>query len=257
MYIADAPKKSNEIIIKKTKKPSSFRRSSRIQLSYERKLRGVAREVTKLIRAYDPIDFASVAKLKQALNSYSILIDPWAQRIAQDTIKEILVQDVKLWKEHTQEMGKALRNEILNAPTGEAFRQLMEQNVVLIKSIPIEAAQKVHEMVMGQLSNGSRPNSLIEEIVRIGNVTTSRATLIARTETARAANVLVQARAEYVGSDGYVWRTSKDLVVRLSHRKMNGVYVKWSEPPTLDKMTGHAGCLPNCRCWCDPIIPEG
>lgn len=258
MYISDSPqKKIPSIVVKKTKKESPFQKSKRIQLAYERKLRGVAREVIKLIKAYNPIDTASVEKLKQALNSYVVLIEPWARRTSHDLINEILSQDVRSWKEHTKEMGKALRDEILNAPTGEVFRQLMEQNVSLIKSIPIEAAQKVHEMVIENLSTGDRPISLIDEIVRIGNVTTNRATLIARTETARAANTLVQSRAQAVGSEGYIWRTSNDLVVRLSHRKMNGTYVKWSEPPELDKMTGHAGMLPNCRCWPQPVLPEG
>jgi hypothetical protein len=38
---------------------------------------------------------------------------------------------------------------------------------------------------------------------------------------------------------------------------MEGKFVKWDEPPILDKMQGHAGGFPNCRCWPDPEIPEG
>jgi len=88
------------------------------------------------------------------------------------------------------------------------------------------------------------------------SVAQSRANLIARTEISRCSNILVQARAEHVKSEGYVWRTSNDLLVRQSHKTMNGKFVKWTEPVTLDKMVGHAGGFPNCRCWCDPVIPE-
>jgi hypothetical protein len=28
---------------------------------------------------------------------------------------------------------------------------------------------------------------------------------------------------------------------------MKDKFVRWDDPPTLDGMTGHAGCLPNCN----------
>ncbi|MCX6630484.1 MAG: hypothetical protein NTW28_22950, partial [Candidatus Solibacter sp.] len=63
----------------------------------------------------------------------------------------------------------------------------MQQNVGLITSIPINAAEKVHEMVTGNLGTGARPISLVDEIMKMGDITRNRAVLIARTETARAA----------------------------------------------------------------------
>ena len=257
MYIADAPQKPKKpIVIKKTKIESPFQKSKRIQTDYERKLRGVSKEVRKLILAHNPVDLASLERLKQALYSYSKLIEPWSKMIVEKMILDVSNQDKNAWKNHTKQMSLALQKEILNAPTGEVFKQLMEQNVLLITSIPIEAAKKVHDKVIENLGQGSRPTSLIEEIMNLGGVSYGRAITIARTETARAANTLTQARAQHVGSSGYIWRTSSDLVVRLSHRKMNGKFVEWSEPPELDGMIGHAGCLPNCRCYSEPIIPE-
>ncbi|HHZ9834772.1 TPA: phage minor head protein, partial [Klebsiella pneumoniae] len=41
-----------------------------------------------------------------------------------------------------------------------------------------------------------------------------------------------------------------------SHRKMKDKFVRWDNPPTLDGMTGHAGCLPNCKCWAEVHIPD-
>jgi uncharacterized protein with gpF-like domain len=37
---------------------------------------------------------------------------------------------------------------------------------------------------------------------------------------------------------------------------MEGKFVRWDEPPTLDNLTGHAGALPNCRCRPEPVIPD-
>ncbi|MDR8377773.1 phage head morphogenesis protein, partial [Acinetobacter baumannii] len=55
---------------------------------------------------------------------------------------------------------------------------------------------------------------------------------------------------------GYIWRTSEDGDVRPSHKAMNGKFVAWNSPPTLDNLKGHAGCLPNCRCYTEPVIPN-
>ena len=41
-----------------------------------------------------------------------------------------------------------------------------------------------------------------------------------------------------------------------SHRAIEGKCVKWSEPPTLDGMAGHAGEYPNCRYYPEPVIPK-
>jgi hypothetical protein len=35
---------------------------------------------------------------------------------------------------------------------------------------------------------------------------------------------------------------------------MDGVLVFWNNVPTLDKMTGHAGEYPNCRCLGLPVV---
>ena len=56
--------------------------------------------------------------------------------------------------------------------------------------------------------------------------------------------------------DGYVWRTAGDSDVRSSHKKMNGKFVRWDDPPQLDNLNGDAGALPNCRCYPEPLIPE-
>ncbi len=36
---------------------------------------------------------------------------------------------------------------------------------------------------------------------------------------------------------------------------MEGRFVPWDEPPTLDGMTAHAGEFVNCRCYPEPVIP--
>lgn len=165
-------------------------------------------------------------------------------------------RDQGAWREMAKEMSRSLRMEIESAPIGEVMHALLAEQVTLIKSIPIEAAQRVHKLTIEGLEGSRRANEISKEIMASGEVAKSRADLIARTEVARTASTLTQARAEYVGSDGYIWRTSGDTDVRHSHREMNGKFVRWDSPPTLDGMKGHAGQFPNCRCYPEPVIPE-
>ena len=96
----------------------------------------------------------------------------------------------------------------------------------------------------------------IPAIMKLGSQTVGRARTIARTEVSRAQSALTQARAEYVGSEGYVWRTVGDADVRDSHAEMEGKYVRWDSPPKLsDGTVTHAGMIYNCRCWAQPILP--
>lgn len=133
---------------------------------------------------------------------------------------------------------------------------MQAEQVTLIKSLPLQAAQRIQDLATGTIYSGARTDEIVKEILKTGEVTEARARLIARTETSRAASNLLEARARYVGSEGYIWHTVKDMRVRHSHEEMEGKYVRWSEPPTLDGLTGHAGTTPNCRCWAEPVLPD-
>lgn len=171
-------------------------------------------------------------------------------------LADVSKRDERAWAEHSRQISMGMRREIANAPTGHLYDVLMLEQVNLIKSLPIEAAQRVHDIATGLLFKGERPDRLLQEILRTGEVTEGRARLIARTETSRAASNFLQARAEWVGSEGYIWRGVRDFRERPSHLEMEGKYVRWGHPPTLDGLKGHAGCLPNCRCWAEPVLPD-
>jgi SPP1 gp7 family putative phage head morphogenesis protein len=154
-------------------------------------------------------------------------------------------------------MGRQLTNEIMETPTGALFRSRLAEQVTLIKSLPLEAAQRVHELTTEALVDGRRSAELAEEIAKSGQVTASRAKLIARTEVSRTASMLVETRSRGAGSEGYIWRTAGDSDVRDSHKEMNGKYVRWDTMPTLsDGTRTHAGQIYNCRCYPEPVIPE-
>lgn len=175
-------------------------------------------------------------------------------------LRDVEAVDRSSWAVLSAEMSQEIQREIARAPTGEILRRLMDEQVALIKSIPLEAAKRVHELSIKGLETSTRGEDIRSAILASGDVATSRATLIARTEVARTASLLTQARAEFVGSTHYIWRTSGDTDVRAGHRAMNGKVFRWDDPPEVNEngrvMRHHPGQIWNCRCYPEPIIPD-
>lgn len=206
---------------------------------------------------FEPGDAEALPTITTMLDRYSEALNGWAVKTATKMLEEVDNRDRQGWMALASEMSKDLRDEIRNAPTGKLFQSLLDEQVTLIKSLPTEAAKRVHELTIKGLEDSTRAKEIAKEIARSGEVTASRANLIARTEVARTASVLTQARAEHIGSEGYIWRTSRDSDVRHSHKEMEGKFVRWDSPPTLsDGTTTHAGQIYNCRCYPEPVIPE-
>lgn len=215
----------------------------------------MATEVGSIVKGFGP---GKPSAIIRALEGYSQLIGPWAKSVAEYMIADVNRRNERVWRDVGKEMGRALRMEISYAPTGNVFAMLLDSQVGLIKSIPLDAAQRVQALTVEGLVTGNRAATIAAEIMRSEEVSKSKATLIARTEVARASSTLTESRARFVGSEGYVWRTSGDADVRPTHQAMEGKYVRWDKPPVTDKGLGpyHAGCGPNCRCYPDPVLPN-
>lgn len=233
--------------------PTPARGAHRI---YAAQLRLLAKQVGRIIADVSPDDAIAASRLNNLLRKYAETLDPWARRIAERMVEDVNMRDLATWRSMGVEISAGLKREIQRAPANDIINSLVNIQVDLIKSIPIDAAIRVNGLAIQIVESGERSKSIIADIMRSGEVAMSRAKLIARTEVARTAATLTQSRAQSIGSSGYIWRTSRDGDVRPSHMAMQGKFVAWNDPPTLDNLTGHAGCLPNCRCWAEVIIPE-
>lgn len=224
--------------------------------TYGTQLRRIARHIGHIIKGFDLNDPLDAMLLQEALKRYAFILSPWARAAARLMVSEVAARSERPWRKVSAEMGRAFKQTITD-PTdiGQRYRALMDEQVGLITSIPLDAAQRVHHLVTQGVIEGKRFSDIIPEIERGGEVAISRATLIARTETGRVVTNLTRARAESIGSTSYVWRTMNDAAVRPSHRAMEGQPVPWEQPPTLDGLRGHAGTVPNCRCYAEPVIP--
>lgn len=235
-----------------------FAVAERMENEYLRSLRQLVRQVDHIIKGMAPNGVVKNSnELQQVLTQYSRTIEPWARAVAEKMVMRIARKDEFAWMHLGKSIGRSLRKEIQEVPTGEFLRKFLEEQVTLITSLPIDAAQRIHKLTLEGITEGTRAKEIAAEILKTGKVTESRAKLIARTEVARTASGLTMARAVHVGCRQYFWATSGDSDVRPSHKKMNGVAVDFDKPPEVDPgKFYHAGMFPNCRCFMIPILPE-
>lgn len=241
--------------------PSSRRKwnnARKAESRYGVTLRKLAATIVQIIDGFPKTNAQDMSALEKALRSYAATLEPWAASVAGRMLAEVSLRDAKTWEEHMRSMGRAVRKEIQYAPTGAVMRKLQDEQVTLITSLPLDAAQKAQEMASATLSSGTRFEDIVKEFEALGGITRNRATLIARTEVGRASSNLLQARAQHIGSEGYIWRTVGDGDVRASHKRMNGKFVRWDTPLVVDEGVApyHAGCIYNCRCYAEPVVPE-
>jgi SPP1 gp7 family putative phage head morphogenesis protein len=241
--------------------PSSakkFKPSQRAERQYERQLRKVARTVGSIIEPYvEGAAIPQLDRLLRALADYSDTLGPWATRVADDMLRAVDMKDKAAFRATSRRLTQGMNSLLADSAAGREAARLQNEQVTLIKSLPLKAGERAQELARYGMVGSRRADDIAKDLQNIGQVTESRAVLIARTETAKANSTLTQARATAVGADSYIWRTAGDADVRESHAEMEGRVVRWDDPPTLsDGTTTHAGQIYNCRCWAEPIFTD-
>lgn len=233
-------------------KRPKFKYPRSIEGDYNKQLKAVAKQVGHIIALYQN-GAALLPGLDKALEAYAASLEPWAQNVAKRMIDAVSKSNYRHWKAESKKLSQELRAD----PNVAVGRLLQQEQVALITSLPIEAGARAQEMAFQAATGGRRIDEIAKEIGRSGEVTASRATLIARTEVAKANSMITEARSKEVGATHYIWRTAEDEAVRESHAEMEGVVVAWDEVPTLsDGTTTHAGQIYNCRCYPEPVIED-
>lgn len=243
---------------------------SGISQRYESDLKQISNEVDRIVkkfpfRAGEEINLDDANELIEKLQTYSEKIYDWATNTANKMLIQVDKQSKKEWETHSQRMSLALKNELLKTNTGKALKQYLDDNVELITSLPLEAAQRVHDIVYKNIYTGKkRAETIAKEIYRTGQVTQSRARLIARTEVSRTATGLTKVRAESVDISWFRWNSIHDIRTRKSHAQMNNVLCRWDEPPNPEKLfpdkkaKPYGNYLPGatfyCRCQPLPLV---
>ncbi len=244
----------------KRKAKERFKKATQLEKEYLRSLQKIVHQIDRLIKftlnSGMPVVQAQ-AEIRKALESYSKQIGPWAENKARLIFRTISKFEEEEWMQLGRKLERNLKKEFNNSTIGTAVDLFMSEQVKLIQDIPLGAARRIQNLAENAVITGERPESLIEKIMHTGQVTRSRAQLIARTTIASTATALTKIRSEHVGSTHYTWRTCGDGDVRESHKHMNGKVIAWSAEPEVEPgKFYHAGCFPNCRCWAAPILDQ-
>lgn len=247
-----------------------FKPSPTAERDFLRQLKKVARTSGHIVDAHvDGVTLKNVEKMQDDLKKYADLITPWATRQSTKLLQQVQRQNERAYKQKSKAIGLELKLGVAAGSVGDVAARLMLEQVALIRSIPLEAGLRAQKIALEAALHGTRAepdqdtiNELQKQLGLSTEVATSRAQLIAVTETARATASINQARAMAVGSNQYRWHNSGDEAVRHSHKvykgkRMQGMIFSWDKPPTLDDgMTGHPGTFPRCRCFAEPVFSD-
>lgn len=205
----------------------------------------------------------------ETMARYAAAIDPWATLIASQFVRTVNAREVKASqaeraermarrRAHGNRIYEAIQREITLSEKGQVFRELQNEQVSLITSLPRAVAQRVQKAA-GEGAFEGKPRVLVaREIAKLAATSESHARLIARTETSRAFSTLNEARARFAGSTHYRWLTSQDAGVRPTHARLNGQIFSWDNPPVceVDGTRAHPGRTYNCRCVAIAVFPD-
>ena len=234
----------------------TFSASSIVERRFAVALRKVARIVAEIIKAHiDGHELIRPQELTRLLLAYSESLGPFAKRLSEIMVSGIARSNEQAWTARSKEIGLSLRQTWRQQAIGHVAALIQHRQIELITSIPPTAGIWAQELARQAQQDGTRAAEIAEHLQQITQVTESRATLIARTEVAKANAAITQARAEAVGATHYVWETAEDADVRESHQKMQGTIQEFANPPEVDDLGAYnPGECPNCRCYASPIL---
>ncbi len=244
-------------------KKKNFKPSIPAEAEFSRALKKVARHASHIVEAHvNGSEIEKAEQMQEALVKYSKLIGPWAEKQAAKMLEKVSKQNARAYEKNSKIMGKLIKESVSSTVAGDVVTVLMNEQVGLIKSIPVEAGLRAQKLAMEAAYSGRRADEVAEELRNTPGVTESRALLIARTEVARSTATISEVRARSVGATHYKWRNSGDGAVRESHKKyrgkqLDGMIFAYDSPPTLDDGTkGNPGTFPNCRCYAEPVFDD-
>jgi SPP1 gp7 family putative phage head morphogenesis protein len=149
---------------------------------------------------------------------------------------------------------QALKSMGIHPTNSASVAQARAKNIELISKAEDTYHQQIVEVLEDPDNFGLRVEELAKLLGERGEVSESRAELIARDQTSKLNAALNEERQTAAGVAEYVWSTSKDERVRESHKELEGETFSWSSPPIIDGEPLNPGEDICCRCIAVPVI---
>lgn len=241
---------------------------TRFEHAYARSLKNIIKQIEGAVSdTSDPYEI--VRRLRAMPNSKAYI--KYCERLSCTMVTNLNKDVMDCWRKAARENGKGNEiyrisiQELNNGLIGAIINEQIAINAAMIKSLIPSIAEKTADKIKDETFRGLRASEIAEMIKKdFPKETNASAELIARTEVSKTRCALIKARSESLGMDWYIWRTSKDERVRSSHDFMDGVLVRWRDPPNPEALDPkgkqraygnyHAGNTFNCRCYPEPVI---
>lgn len=221
---------------------------------YGDQLKKIARHVGDLIKAHTNADGIisedDYHDLIRSADLYAQAIEPWAAKVSWQMITAVSTKNKKDWTSLSDLIGKRIDAIAKSDPVAGLLRDRQMEQVKLIKSIPTDAAERAKQLSVETFTQGRRIDEAASMIADSTGVARSRATTIARTETAKTNHDVSMARAKSIAVTKYSWETMQDEVVRPTHEALQGEIFDIDDPPEIEGEGAHGpGDWINCRCF--------
>lgn len=206
----------------------------------------------------DAVDPADLAKALGILRAIRFVVDDMGDKDKEGIlyVGQELEETVSAFVD--RQLSRLFTIPIATAAPSGLVTQWAEINAALITSIPAQYLDEIAALIEGGVRAGTPTARLRDEIKARYGVTTSRANLIARDQTAKLTSQIQRHRHQSYGIEEYMWSTSGDSRVRQVHANLDGRIFRYDAPPVADKKgnRGHPGELWQCRCTGRPIRPQ-
>lgn len=193
-------------------------------------------------------------RLRSLLGGVSLLARR-AARVLERVFGAVARHSEHEWTRQLASLGIQLDD--VAAPNFAFLRQLWRRrNLDLIKRLCETKIARVERVLLA--NRGARVQTLARRIQAATGTGAGHARLLARDQTLKLYGQIQQARHQSAGVTEYVWRSSRDERVRLTHKALDGTRHRYADPPIVDPKTGrraHPGDDYQCRCTADPVLP--
>lgn len=154
------------------------------------------------------------------------------------------------------QVGKQMRELVglkrLETPQTATIRgRFVADNVNLIKTIGPQHFDRIEKLISNGFAAGRNSREMIKDIQAIGDVSRSRAKLIARDQIGSLNSQLTRATHTANGITRFTWQTVGDERVRDEHEDLDGQTFDYSVGATGE---GFPGQPIQCRCFAEPTL---
>lgn len=210
-------------------------------------------------------DASITSKAKKLMNKltrkYTQLFKQKAPTLAENMLNGSLQTSETVLKTSLKQLSGGLTLNTGAYPAGmeDAVKALIEENVALIKSIPVEYLDDIQGAVMRSISAGEGPDDLLEKIRHYAGVTERRVKNIALDQTKKAYGSINKMRMQAIGVKKFEWvHSGGGQHPRESHMALDGQIFSFDDLPLKGEEGFVKGQYPgqaiNCSCTMTPVI---